>query len=223
MKSIINTTINWLFRKSWITVLLALLLLSLFLYTFSGWAILLSFAYLLPAAVKHFKGKRWTGFIVSILTMILMELFSLSLFSEYSDIFNGISSNYEDEDRIEQIIGIDIPSFSVESSELTHSSSFDSESTTHATLKFETLPNKQLFDYLDSICKLESSDTLEVNSEIFVPGLESYYNPWSKNKNEYRFSMIGDPLNKTLHKEDAFFMLTIKKNSRIAELTYGNF
>ena len=152
-----------------------------------------------------------------------MELFSLSLFWKYSDSFNGISSNYEDEDRIEQIIGIDIPPFTVESSELTHSSSFDSESTTHATLKFETLPNKQLFDYLDSICKLESSDTLEANSEIFVPGLESYYNPWSKDKNEYQFSMIGDPLIKKLHKEDAFFSFTIKKNSRIAELTYGNF
>ena len=129
----------------------------------------------------------------------------------------------EDEDRIESIIGMDIPEFTVESSELTHFQSFDAESTTHATLKFKSLPNKQFFDDLDSICKLEAPDTLAPNSKIFVAGLESYYNPWSKEKNEYQFSMIGDPLNKTLHKEDAFFMLTIKKNSPYSELSYGNF
>ena len=223
MFSSLRNITTFLFGKSWITVLLALILPALYLLTFSGWVILLNFGYFFPAAIIHYKGKRMAGHIASILSMMLMALFTLPLLADSANIFNGTTSNFEDEDRIELIIGIDIPPFTVESSKLTHSSSFDSESTTHATLKFETLPNKQLFDYLDSICKLKAPDTLAPNSKIFVAGLESYYNPWSKDKNEYQFSIIGDPLRRTLHTEDAFFMLTIKKNSRIAELIYGNF
>lgn len=222
LASLRNTTAI-LFRHSWTTVLLALILPALYLLTFSGWVILLNFGYFFPAAIIHYKGKRMTGHIASILSMMLMVLFTLPLLTDAGNIFSGTTANYEDEDRIESIIGIDIPEFTVESSELTHSQSFDAESTTHATLKFKTLANKQFFDYLDSICKLEAPDTLAPNSKIFVAGLESYYNPWSKEKNEYQFSMIGDPLNKTLHKEDAFFMLTIKKYSPYAELSYGNF
>lgn len=118
---------------------------------------------------------------------------------------------------------MELPEFTVERSQITHLQTFDSESTTNIVLKFKTLPNKQFFNTLDSICKLEVPDTVEENSKIFSAGLESYYNVWSKDSNQYKFSMIGDPFKRTLLKEDAFFMLTIKKNSPYAQLKYGNY
>ncbi len=134
-----------------------------------------------------------------------------------------INNNYETEEKIEEVIGVDLPEFTIESSELTHSQAFDAESTTNVVLKFKILPDKQFFHTLDSICALKVPDTIQNNNKLFVAGLESYYNPWSKESTEYQFAIIGDPLKRKLHKEDAFFMLSIKKNSAYAEIRYGNF
>lgn len=150
-------------------------------------------------------------------------LFFTFIYLDSCSSITGINNNYEDEEKIEEIIGMELPQFTIENSQTTHLQAFDAESSNNVVLKFKTLPDKQFFNTLDSICKLEVPDTVEENSKIFAAGLESYYNVWSKDSNQYKFSIIGDHLKRTLHKEDAFFMLTIKENSLYAELKYGNF
>lgn len=229
MRAFIQNTYPLLFKRSLITLVIALILPILFIFTSSGWILLLSLVYFCAGVVIHFNAKRWNGLIISILSVMLMLVFtyfwglSLSLYKEPSIFLNMFASEYEKEEKIEAITGIDIPPFTIESSKLVHSQSFDSESTTHAVLKFKSLPNKQLFQYLDSVCDLEVPDSVDASSKIFAPGIESYYPCWSKKNNKYEFSIIGDLLKLRLHKEDAFFTLTLEKNSPYAKLRYGNF
>jgi hypothetical protein len=152
-----------------------------------------------------------------------LNILALLLCLNSCDYNTEINNNYETEEKIEEVIGVDLPEFTVESSQITHAQAFDAEFTTNVVLKFKILPDKQFFLKLDSICALKIPDTIEENNKTFVAGLESYYNPWSKDSNQYRFEMIGDHLKRRLHKEDAFFMLSIKKNSAYAEIRYGNF
>lgn len=229
MRAFIQNTITFLFRKSWTTLLMALILGVLFYFTYSGWIIFLSVLYFITAAIFHLIGKRWIGLLASIVSLIFSAFLlliwgiELVLSEGPSGVGKHHSSYYENKENIESIIGISLPEFTIDNSEITHMSQFDFEVTSEAVLKFKTLPSDKTFQYLDSICKLEVPDSVDASSKIFVPGLESYYNPWSKEKNEYQFSIIGDPLKKYLHKEDAFFTLTLEKNSQYARVRYGNY
>lgn len=173
--------------------------------------------YLLKYTTKILMNKSLNKLYISLNTLALL------LCLNSCDFNTEMNNNYENEERIEEIIGVDLPEFTVESSEITHVQAFDAEATTNVVLKFKILPDKQFFLKLDSICALEVPDPIGKNNTIFVAGLESYYNPWSKDSNEYQFDIIGDPLKRKLHKEDAFFMLSIKKNSAYAKIRYGNF
>ena len=57
MKSFFNTIINWLFKKSWITLLLGLAVPFLFTENYNGWILFVSLLYFFPAAIIHYKGK----------------------------------------------------------------------------------------------------------------------------------------------------------------------
>lgn len=216
------------FRFSWITLLLGMAFPYLFTETFNGWILFVSLLYFFPAAIIHYKGKRWTGYIASLLSLMvtvfltLVMFIGMAYFPDPSDVHDDYASLYENRSKIESITGISIPEFTVDSSKITHMSQFDFEFTTEAVLKFKYPLSNKTFQYLDSLCELytpASVDTTQEGSTQSEPA--NIY--WSKENNKYQFSIIGDPLKKNMHKEDAFFMLTIKKNSPYAELTYGNY
>ena len=227
LASLRNTTAI-LFRHSWITVLLALILPALYLLTFSGWVILLNFGYFFPAAIIHYKGKRWIGFIASLLSLMVtvfltfLMVIGMAYFPEPSDVHDDFASRYENREEIESITGISIPEFTVDSSKITHISQFDFEFTSEAVIRFKTPIGNKTFQYLDSLCEQytpPSVDTIQDGNP--QPEPTNIY--WSKEKNAYHFSLFGYTESKKLHSEDAFFSLTIKNNSPIAELRYGNY
>ena len=228
MKSFINTTFNYLFQRSWATVLIALLLAALFFYMYNGWIIFLSFVYFIPAAIIHIIGKRWIGLLASILSLIfsvfLLFVWAIAqaYFPEPSDVHDDYASLYEKREKIESITGISIPEFTVDSSKITHISQFDFEFTTEAVLTFKTLPSDKTFRYLDSLCKIYTPTSIDTTVTGFLQP-EPVNTFWSKEKDAYHFSIIGNTQDKKLHSEDAFFSLTIKKHSRIAEMRYGNY
>jgi hypothetical protein len=228
VKSFINTTFNWLFQRSWTTILIALILAALFFYTYNGWIIFLSFVYFIPAAIIHIIGKRWVGLLASLLSLIfsvfLLFIWGISqaYFPEPSDVHDDYASVYENRERIESITGISIPEFTVESSKITHISQFDFEFTTEAVLKFKSLPSDKTFRYLDSLCKLYTPPAIDTTVSG-SPQPEPVNTFWSKEEDAYYFSLLGNTEDKKLHSQDAFFSLTITKNSRIAKMRYGNY
>jgi hypothetical protein len=202
VKSFFNTTINWLFKKSWITVLLGLALPFLFTETYNGWILFFSFLYFFPEAIIHYKGKRWVGYIASLLSLMVTVWLSFVMFA-------GMAY-FPD------------PSDVHDSSKLTHFSQFDFEFTSKAFLRFKTLPDEKTFRYLDSLCGLYTAPTIDT-TEAGSPQPEPVNTFWSKEKFGYHFSLVGNTQDKKLHSEDAFFTFTINRNSRIAEVRYGNF
>lgn len=118
------------------------------------------------------------------------------------------------------VLGISIPEFTVDSTNIPHLSQIDFEFTSEAILRFKTLPSDYTFRYLDSLCALHTPATVDTP----VTGSPQPVNTfWSKENNAYHFSINGNTEDKKLHSEDAFFSFTIKKNSRIVELRYGNY
>jgi hypothetical protein len=228
MKPFINTIINWLFRKSWITLLLGLTIPFVFIKTSNGWILFFSLLYYFPAAIIHYKGKRWFGYIASILSLMVTVLltfvlgFAMAYFPDPSDVHDDYASVYENRERIESITGISIPDFTVDSSKITYMSQFDFEFTSEAVLRFKTLPDEKTFRYLDSLCELYTEPT--VDTTVTGPPEPDPINTfWSKEKDAYHFSLYGNTEDKKLHSEDAFFSMTITRNSRIAKLRYGNY
>ena len=228
MKSFINTIINWLFKNSWITLLLGLAVPFLFTETYNGWILFVSLLYFFPAAIIHYKGKRWTGYIVSLLSLMVTLLLSFAMFAgmayfpDPSDVHDDYASLYENREKIESITGISIPEFTVDSSKLTHFSQFDFEFTSEAVLRFKTLPDEKTFRYLDSLCGLYTAPTIDT-TVTGSPQPEPVNTLWSKEKFGYHFSLVGSTQDKKLHSEEAFFSLTINRNSRIAEVRYGSY
>ena len=228
MKSFFNTIISWLFKKSWITLLLGLAVPFLFTETYNGWILFVSLLYFFPAAIIHYKGKRWTGYIASLLSLMVTVLLTLVMgigmayFPDPSDVHDDYASVYENKEKIESISGISIPEFTVDSSKLTHFSQFDFEFTSKAFLKFKTLPDEKTFRHLDSLCGLYTNPTIDT-TEAGSPQPEPVNTFWSKEKNVYHFSLYGSTQDKKLHSEEAFFSLTINRNSRIGEVRYGSY
>ena len=103
-----------------------------------------------------------------------------------------------------------------------HFSQFDFEFTSKAFLKFKTLPDEKTFRYLDSLCGLYTAPTIDT-TEAVSPLPEPVNTLWSKEKFGYHFSLVGSTQDKKLHSEEAFFSLTINRNSRIAEVRYGSY
>ena len=228
MFSTLRNILAFPFRHSWITLLLGLAFPYLFTETFNGWILFVSLLYFFPAAIIHYKGKRWIGFIASLLSLMVtvfltfLMVIGMAYFPEPSDVHDDYASRYENREEIESITGINIPEFSVDSSKITHMSQFDFEFTSEAVLRFKTPIGNKTFHYLDSLCEQytpPSVDTTFTSSTQPAP-VNTF---WSKEKDTYHFSLVGNTQDKKLHSEDAFFSLTIKKNSPIAKLRYGNF
>ena len=228
MKSFFNTIIIWLFKKSWITLLLGLTIPFVFIKTSNGWILFFSLLYYFPAAIIHYKGKRWVGYIASLLSLMVTVLltfvlsFAMTYFPDPWDVHDYYASLYENREKIESITGISVPEFTVDSSKLTHFSQFDFEFTSKAVLRFKTLPDEKTFRYLDSLCGLYTAPTIDT-TEAGSPQPEPINTSWSKEKFGYHFSMYGSTQDKKLHSEEAFFSLTINRNSRIAEVRYGSY
>jgi hypothetical protein len=228
VKSFFNTTINWLFRKSWITLLLGLTIPFAFIKTSNGWILFFSLLYYFPAAIIHYKGKRWVGYIASLLSLMVTVLltfvvgFAMTYFPDPSDVHEDYASVYENREKIESITGISIPDFTVDSSKITYMSQFDFEFTSEAVLRFKTLPDEKTFRYLDSLCELYTEPTVDT-TVTGPPQPEPVNTFWSKEKDAYHFSLYGNTEDKKLHSEDAFFSMTINRNSRIAKVRYGNY
>jgi len=228
MKAFFNTIINLLFKNSWITLLLGFAVPFLFTQTYNGWILFFSFIYFFPEAIIHYKGKRWVGYIASLLSLMVTLALTLVMgigmayFPEPSDVHDDYAAVYENKERIESITGISIPDFTVDSSKLTNMRQFDFEFTSEATLRFKSLPDEKTFRYLDSLCGLYTEPTVDT-TVTGPPQPEPVNIYWSKEKDAYHFSMYGNTEDKKLHSEDAFFSMTINRNSRIAKLRYGNY
>lgn len=110
----------------------------------------------------------------------------------------------------------------MDSSKITHMGQFDFEFTTEAIIRFKTLPSNKTFRYLDSLCALHTPAAVDT-AITGSPRREQVNTFWSKENNTYYFSVNGNTESKELHSKDAFFYLTIEKNSRIAEMKYGNY
>jgi hypothetical protein len=193
VKSFFNTTINWLFRKSWITLLLGLTIPFVFIKTSNGWILFFSLLYYFPAAIIHYNGKRWVGYIASILSLMVTVLltfvlsFAMTYFPDPSDVHDDYASVYENRERIESITGIIIPDFTVDSSTITNMRQFDFEFSAEAALRFKTLPDEKTFRYLDSLCELYTEPT--VDTTVTGPPQPDPINTfWSKEKDAYHFS-----------------------------------
>ena len=158
---------------------------------------------------------------VTVLLTLVMGM-AMAYFPEASDVHDDYASYYENREKIESITGISIPEFTVDSSKIIHVSQFDFEYTTEAFLKFKTLPDEKTFRYLDSLCKLYTAPTVDT-TVTGPPPPEPVNTFWSKEKYGYHFSLIGNTQDKKLHSEQAFFSLTINRNSRIAEVRYGSY
>jgi hypothetical protein len=196
--------------------------------TYNGWILFFSFIYFFPEAIIHYKGKRWVGYIASLLSLMVTVLltfvlsFAMTYFPDPSDVHDDYASVYENREKIESITGISIPDFTVDSSKITNMSQFDFEFTSEAALRFKTLPDEKTFLYLDSLCELYTEPT--VDTTVTGPPQPDPINTfWSKEKDAYHFSLYGNTADKKLHSEDAFFSLTINRNSRVAKLRYGNY
>jgi hypothetical protein len=101
LKSFINTIINWLFKNSWITLLLGMTITFVFIKTSNGWILFFSPLYYFPAAIIHYKGKRWIGYIASLLSLMVTVMltfvlgFTMAYFSDPSDVHEDYASLYE--------------------------------------------------------------------------------------------------------------------------------
>lgn len=76
------------------------------------------------------------------------------------------------------------------------------------------------FRYLDSFCGLYSPPSVDTTEAGSPQQVKTF---WSKEKFGYHFSLVGNTQDKKLHSEEAFFTLTINRNSSIAEVRYGSY
>ena len=128
-------------------------------------------------------------------------------------------SKYEDKDEIENITGIELPDFDIVDSDLDESKGFNFEFTKNCNIEFETLPEQQIFNTLDSICKIPIPEKVDPNTKQYYQGVEGKFACWQRDSNTYTFNK------EYLYTEgkDHFFRLVLVKGSKKGKLSYGTF
>lgn len=120
-------------------------------------------------------------------------------------------ASYTDSDMIEDMTGVKIPEFRVIDSRMKEVSSFDFEQTGGADIEFLNVSDEAFFRILDSKIK---------NGGKNKEGIEG---KWSRNGNQYTYSLMPMGGKSDFVREDGYFFLYIDKNSRKASMTYGNY
>jgi hypothetical protein len=138
-------------------------------------------------------------------------------------IYSCTSYKYENKNELQKLIGLEIPSYKIVDSKMTHSARFDSEKTTKVTIKFNNKIDSNTYKTLDSLCSLPFQNNPNVSSSYFYSPVETAQRCWTKTDDVYRYYRITDFGEYFLDSRDAFFDLKIKKGSQTAELMYGNF
>ena len=119
--------------------------------------------------------------------------------------------SYTDSDTIEEMTGVELPEFRVVDSRMKQVSSFDFEQTGGADIEFLEMPDEAFFRILDSKIDDSGKSKEEIEGE------------WTRNGNQYTYSLMPMGGKSDFVREDGYFFLYIDKNSRKASMTYGNY
>ena len=83
------------------------------------------------------------------------------------------SYKYENKNELQKLIGLEIPSYKIVDSKMTHSARFDSEKTTKVTIKFNNKIDSNTYKTLDSLCSLPFQNNPNVSSSYFYSSVEA--------------------------------------------------
>jgi hypothetical protein len=180
------------------------------------------------SVIIQFINRKWkAGCLYGIIFLIIIGFslfwFIFNLFPTREGIHKEYAERYEDRSEIQRIIGVGIPKFKIVESKLIHYQDFDFEFEVQSKIEFDTPPDLNFFNTLDSICSLPVPTKPNENSSYFYYGIESIQRCWSKDSINYKYIRSSDSRPKFLHSSDAYFIFEIKKGAKIAEIAYGNY
>ena len=225
MKDRIRKLFSYCLVKWWVLPLISSIMIGL-LYIFDHiWLLALSLFFMSVSIIYQLIKKKWILGCLSLITMVVLFVvwFLFELFPSPEKIHHRYSKQYEDKNKIQNIIGVKIPKFKVVESHLTHMRGFDFEFEVRSIIKFKKEPQASFFIKLDSICSIPVPEEFKKTSKFFYYGLESKKRCWNRKGESYMYTRNTDFGNKLLHSTDAYFYFTIKKDSREATIEYGNY
>lgn len=219
---------SYCFDKWWLIPLFSASLIGLAFIFDSLWFIIIGLLVLPVAVMYQFAKKGWKiGCLTGIAMLSIIALaafwFFLQLFPSPDRIHRKFSKRYENRIEMQRILGVEVPKFSIVSSEIQHLNGFDSEIKVKCILEFKSLPDDKFYKKLDRICSLPIPKAPNKNSSLFYYGLENIDRCWSKDGNRYVYDRNTDFGDKFLHSQDAYFNFEMERGSKTAVLTYGNY
>jgi hypothetical protein len=157
---------------------------------------------------KLIKSLKNIGYI-----LMLMVGYTLAGIIVWSGVFYLLNkeASYTDSDTIEEMTGVELPEFRVIDSRMKQVSRFDFEQTGGADIEFLEMPDEAFFRILDSKLNDGGKNQEEIEGE------------WTRNGNQYTYSLMPMGGKSDFVREDGYFFLYINKNSRKASMTYGNY
>lgn len=229
MKTQFKQSLSYCIEKWWILPLISAMAVALSFLFESEWLLISGLLLLLASVIIQLIRKRWklgclTGLLVFVYILIsVLWVIKVSFAPNRERVHRQFARKYENRKEIQKITGIEIPGFEIVESRMLHMRPADFEFETVCTIKFEKPLGEDLFRTLDSVCALPVPDTADVNSSFFFNGLENVYPCWSKEGTKYEYERSTDFGEEFLHSKDAYFYLTLERDSLTAHLRYGNY
>lgn len=229
MKTQLKKELSYCIEKWWMLPLISAMAILLSFLFESEWLLISGLLFIIASVIIQLIRKRWklgclTGVLMFIYILIsVLWVIKVTLAPNRERVHRQFARKYENRKEIQKITGIEIPDFEVVESRMLHMRPADFEFETVCTIEFEKLPGDNLFRILDSICALSVPDTADVDSSFLYNGLKNVYQRWSKEGNKYEYGLINDFGEEFLHSKDAYFYLTLEKDSLTAHIRYGNY
>jgi len=229
MKTKVKKVLSYCIEKWWMLPLVSATVIVLSFLLDSEWMLISGLLLIIASVIIQLNRKRWKlGCLTGILMFLYIAISALWMikvtFAPNPDrIHRQFARKYENRKKIQKITGVEIPDFKVVESRMLHMRPADFEFETVCLIEFKELPGDNMFTTLDSLCALPIPLSAEVNSSFFYNGLERVYGCWSKEGNKYEYGRNTDFGEKFLHSKDAYFYLTLEKDSLTANLRYGNY
>lgn len=222
---IVKKILAFIFTPWWRGLILILIIFTLALFMDDEYLLLLSFFAALICLIYQLTKIKTSAVILNsviMLAIIFISLFGLcikAMFPSTHRIKQSYSSIYEDKDEIENITRIELPDFDIVDSDFDESKGFNFEFTKNCNIEFETLPNQQIFNTIDSACKLDKTVNINPNAQIIYLKSEDKFTYWQRDSNTYTF------YKEFLFSEgkNHFFKLVFVKGSKKGKLSYGTF
>ena len=218
------------FTEKWWRIPFTIFWMFLVLVLFeSFWLFVIVFSLLMAHSIRFYIITKWkmrlffTKAISLSIFLFFVWVISQKLFTYEYRVHKKYSNFYEDKGKIENLLGVQMPNFTVKESKLVYLREFDFEFEVNAILEFKNLRNDDFFFLLDSLSTLEKPSEIDDRSQFFYSSVESISRCWNKYEDEYRYERDTDFGEHFLHSKDSYFRIIIKKDSKIAELDYGNY